>query len=297
MTAFARQVSNLTSSQRISFLGTHITPCLSVCISWESITNPTSAQSRAGEWNWDYNGRRKRTRVSPDCSMPSPEVMLWSVLVDRLLIPSVWVQPQRLPLHIRDKQLGGGLAPREHLYKNSAVTCTLIFVFFFCLFMEMPPPCWYYMTLCMRLWARASRIYVFLHLMKVLFGHKSAYAVWTPKCVCRCVMEPCSGNLVESGTSRLSPCQMQQILFQYQAWVIWKHSQCTYINSEANSFLFSAFKMQSELIQKLGSHISGILDNMFQTRHCIWATFKIISNLFTVKNLHSHTPVIALRGT
>lgn len=87
MTAFARQVSNLTSSQRISFLGTHITPCLSVCISWESITNPTSAQSRAGEWNWDYNGRRKRTRVSPDCSMPSPEVMLWSVLVDRLLIP------------------------------------------------------------------------------------------------------------------------------------------------------------------------------------------------------------------
>lgn len=45
--------------------------------------------------------------------------------------------------------------------------------------------------------------------MKVLYCHKSLYAVRV------CEMVPRSGNLVESGMSRLSSCQMQQILFQY----------------------------------------------------------------------------------
>lgn len=152
MTVYARQVSNLASSQRmvkirntISVLGAQITPCLSVSISWESITNPTSGQSCAEQSYWDYNGkwqsfRRKSTGVSPDGSMPSPEVMFWCVLLvagrqtpHPLCVEWDWCSHGVSPLHIRVRQClpnmrGGTLGPQEHLHNNSAVTYTLIFV-------------------------------------------------------------------------------------------------------------------------------------------------------------------------
>lgn len=148
--------------------------------------------------------------------------------------------------------------------------------------MEMAPPCWCYTTVYEYRSTREQDLRIPASVMKVLFHHKSLYA-------CVCVMEPHSGNLVESGTSRFSPCQMQQVLFFiYQAWVIWKHSQFTYISVEASSsFLFGQFKMQSALIQKLSSSIYSILDNFsYNLLHMngFWNYFQSL-----VKNFHGHT--------
>ena len=131
-----------------------------------------------------------------------------------------------------------------------------------------PPTCsWCSMKVCEATSTREKDLRIPASVMKVLFCHKSLYVVHV--CVCVCVMEPRSGNLVESGASRLSPCRMQQILFQYQAWVIWKHSQSTYISSGTSSFVFNQFKMQSELIQGLRSHIYSLLDDIFHASNCL----------------------------
>ena len=70
-------------------------------------------------------------------------------------------------------------------------------------------------TLCTRPWAHVSWIYVSLHLWWRFYFLINPCTRFF--CVCVRVMRPRSGNLVESGTSRLSLCQMQQIPFQYQA--------------------------------------------------------------------------------
>lgn len=105
--------------------------------------------------------------------------------------------------------------------------------------------------------------------MKVLFCHKSLYAVhaWGPR----------SGNLVDSGASRLSPCQMQQILFQYQApggGGVYLETRPIHIHQLRGSFLCSQFKMQSEIDRGSSrGRIFSKLDNVFHVSCCARIAF------------------------
>ena len=126
--------------------------------------------------------------------------------------------------------------------------------------------------------AHVSRIYVFLHLWwrfySVINPCMPCMHACTCVCVCMCVMGPRSGNLVDSGASRLSPCQMQQILFQYQApaGVIWKHGRSTYISSEVH-FCAVSSKCKVNWLWSFGGRIYSKLDNVFHVSYCMRITF------------------------
>lgn len=185
------------------------------------------------------------------------------------------VQPQCLPLHIRVRQC---LANKEGSldHRNTYITTQQLhihsFLFYLwlrrsCLFVETDTPCWYYRFI--RPCAHVSRIYVFLHLWWRF------YSVINPcmqrVCVCVCVMEPHSGNLVESGTSRLSSCQMQQILFQYRAWVFRKHS---HIHQHQPVYHFCSIHSKCKVNWFSSSRaIYTVYQAIFHTTYTIWMTF------------------------